>query len=412
MISYRQYINESKEDKNVHLEHVEDLILTRGVSGARDSLNFLGSLRNMLAGHASRQTLNLSSKWDGAPAVICGINPDNDKFFVGTKGVFAQNPKLNYTEEDIDKNHPGDGLNKKLKLALRYLPELGIKNVVQGDMMFTKEDLKKETIDGVDYITFHPNTVVYAVPENTGLAKQILSAQLGIVWHTTYTGKSWLDMKASFGADVARMNQTKNVWFRDASFVDASGTATFTLKDTEKLNEYLSQAGNLFRTISPRVMNEIATNETYRIQIMAWNNTKVREGKTIDDTAAHVQALILHVEDKLNRAIQEAKKQDTRLKRQQEKTIILNWYKSNRNELKKILDFQNLLVSAKMMIIRKLEQVKGVIGTFLKTDDGFKVTNEEGFVAADILSNKAIKLVDRLTFSQANFNATKNWIKT
>lgn len=347
-----------------------------------------------------------------SPAVICGINPDNDKFFVGTKGVFAQNPKLNYTEEDIDKNHPGDGLNKKLKLALRYLPELGIKNVVQGDMMFTKEDLKKETIDGVDYITFHPNTVVYAVPENTGLAKQILSAQLGIVWHTTYTGKSWSDMKASFGADVARMNQTKNVWFRDASFVDASGTATFTLKDTEKLNEYLSQAGNLFRTISARVMNEIATNETYRIQIMAWNNTKVREGKTIDDTAAHVQGLILHVEDKLNRAIQEAKKQDTRLKRQQEKTIILNWYKSNRNELKKILDFQNLLVSAKMMIIRKLEQVKGVIGTFLKTDDGFKVTNEEGFVAADILSNKAIKLVDRLTFSQANFNATKNWIKT
>ena len=412
MISYRQYINESKEDKNVHLEHVEDLILTRGVSGARDSLNFLGSLRNMLAGHASRQTLNLSSKWDGSPSVICGINPDNDKFFVGTKGVFAQNPKLNYTEEDIDKNHPGDGLNKKLKLALRYLPELGIKNVVQGDMMFTKEDLKKETIDGVDYITFHPNTVVYAVPENTGLAKQILSAQLGIVWHTTYTGKSWSDMKASFGADVARMNQTKNVWFRDASFVDASGTATFTLKDTEKLNEYLSQAGNLFRTISARVMNEIATNETYRIQIMAWNNTKVREGKTIDDTAAHVQALILHVEDKLNRAIQEAKKQDTRLKRQQEKTIILNWYKSNRNELKKILDFQNLLVSAKMMIVRKLEQVKGVIGTFLKTDDGFKVTNEEGFVAADILSNKAIKLVDRLTFSQANFNATKNWIKT
>lgn len=412
MIGYKQYIIESKEDKNVHLEHVEDLILTRGVSGARDSINFLGSLRNMLAGHTSRQTLNLSSKWDGAPAVICGINPDNDRFFVGTKGVFAQNPKLNYTEEDIDRNHPGEGLNKKLKLALRYLPELGIRNVVQGDMMFTKEDLKKETIDGSNYITFHPNTVVYAVPEDTNLAKQILSSQIGIVWHTTYTGKSWSDMKASFGVDIGRMNQTKNVWFRDASFVDASGTATFTLKDTEKLNEYLGQAGNLFRTISARTMNEIATNETYRIQIMAWNNSKVREGKTIDDTSAHVQGLILHVEDKLNRAIQEAKKQDTRLKRQQEKTIILNWYKSNRNELKKILDFQNLLVSAKMMIIRKLEQVKGVIGTFLKTDDGFKVTNEEGFVAADILSNKAIKLVDRLTFSQANFNATKNWIKT
>lgn len=89
----------------------------------------------------------------------------------------------------------------------------------------------------------------------------------------------------------------------------------------------------------------------------------------------------------------------------------MNWYKSNRLELKKIFDLQNLLVEAKLLIVRKLEQVKGVIGTFVKTDDGFKVTNEEGFVAVDVLSNRAIKLIDRMTFSFNNFTAAKAWTK-
>jgi hypothetical protein len=365
----------------------------------------------MLAGNSKSSTVNLTTKWDGAPAVFAGINPENKKFFVGTKGVFAKNAKLNYTEADIDANHPSEGLNKKLKVALRYLPELGITGVIQGDMMFTKGDLKKESIDGQDHITFQPNTVVYTVPTNSNLAKQMMTAQLGVVWHTSYTGPSLEDMKASFGIDVARLKQTRNVWFRDASFVDVSGTATFTAEETKRITEVLSQAGNLFRTISARTLNEISTNDNMKIQIKAWNNLKVREGKEITDTSAHVQGLILSIEDKMNRHIQEAKRQDTRLKRIKEKTIMMNWYKSNRNELKKIFDLQNLLVRAKLMIVRKLEQVKGVIGTFLKTADGFKVTNEEGFVISDKLSNNTLKLVDRLTFSRANFNVAKNWSK-
>ncbi|MFM7856879.1 MAG: DUF6267 family protein, partial [Flammeovirgaceae bacterium] len=68
-----------------------------------------------------------------SPAIFTGINPENGKFFVGTKGVFAKNAKLNYTPEDIDENHPVPGLNKKLKIALEYLPELNIKGVIQGD---------------------------------------------------------------------------------------------------------------------------------------------------------------------------------------------------------------------------------------------------------------------------------------
>lgn len=365
----------------------------------------------MLQGHAREARLNLTTKWDGAPAIFAGINPANGKFFVGTKGVFAKNAKLNYTDADIDSNHPSEGLNKKLKTALRYLKELGIKGVIQGDMMFSKSDLKQENIDGTNYVTFQPNTVVYAVPTDSALAKQMMAAQMGIVWHTSYTGPALEDMQASFGVDIGKLNQTRNVWFRDASFVDATGTATFTAKETEALNAILAKAGSLFRTISARTLNEIATNDTYKIQIKTWNNSKVREGQEIKDTAAHVQGLILSIEAKLNKSISEAKKQDTRLKREKEKTIVMNWYKANKNELKKIFDLQNLLVEAKLMVVRKLEQVKGVVGTFLKTDNGFKVTNEEGFVIIDKLTNNALKLVDRLTFSQANFNAAKNWSK-
>jgi hypothetical protein len=365
----------------------------------------------MLGGHATGRTVNLTTKWDGAPAVFAGINPENGKFFVGTKGVFAQNAKLNYTNADIDTNHPGEGLNRKLKIALQYLSELGIDGVLQGDMMFTKEDLKSEKIDGKEYITFQPNTIVYAVPADSSLAKQIKSAKMGIVWHTTYSGNAMADMKASFGADIGGLRQSKNVWFRDASFVDATGTATFTASETAELNSILSQAGTLFRSISARTLNEIATNDTYKIQIKAWNNSKVREGQEITNTAAHVQGLILEVERKLNKNITDAKKADTRLKRQQEKNIVMKFYTNNKNELKKIFDLQNLITKAKNMIVKKLQTVKDSLGTYLRTDStGLKVTAPEGFVAIDKIGN-AVKLVDRLEFSQANFNATKNWSK-
>jgi hypothetical protein len=411
MINYQDYLTESKEGKNLHLEHLEDEVLNGGVSGTRGAISFLQSLRDMLAGHATGKSVNLTTKWDGAPAIFAGINPENGKFFVGTKGIFAQNAKLNYTNADIDASYPGKGLNEKLKVALRYLPELGITGVMQGDMMFTSADLKTEKIDGSSYVTFQPNTIVYAVPDNTTLAKSIKSAKMGIVWHTTYNGDTMADMKASFGADIGSMKISKNVWYRDASFVDATGTATFTKQETDALNAILSQAGSLFRTISPRTLNTIATNDTYKVTIKAWNNLKVREGKEITNTATHVAGLISSVEEKLNKSILEAKKADTKQKRQMEKKLVMDFYKSNKNELKKIFDLQNILVRAKNMIVKKLQEVQDTVGTYLRTDStGLRVTSPEGFVAIDKIG-KAVKLIDRLEFSQANFNATKNWSK-
>lgn len=410
MINYTEYLTESKEGKNLHLEHLEDEVLNGGVFGTRGAINFLQSLRDMLAGH-TKTHVNITTKWDGAPAIFAGINPENGKFFVGTKGVFAQNAKLNYTKADIDKNHPGEGLNAKLKIALEYLPELNIHGVLQGDMMFTSSDLKTVQIDGQSFVTFQPNTIVYAVPANSELAKSLRSAKMGIVWHTTYTGKTLATMKASFGANISNLRLTKNVWFRDASYVDASGTATFTEDETKILNSILAQAGSLFRTISPKTLNIIATNDIYKIPIKTWNNSKVRAGQEITNTASHVAGLIASIEEKLNRNILDAKKADTKRNREQEKKVIMDFYRSHKNELKKIFDLQNILVRAKNMIVRKLQMAKDAFGTYLRVDNGYKITNAEGFVAIDKISGNAVKLVDRLEFSQANFNATKTWDK-
>ena len=346
-----------------------------------------------------------------SPAIFAGINPDNGKFFVGTKSVFNKDAKLNYTEEDIDRNHPVKGLNDKLKVALRYLPKLGITGVLQGDMMFTKGDLKKQTIDGEDYITFQPNTLVYAVPVDSKLAKSMMDAQIGVVFHTSYTGKTFNDMKASFNIDINHLKTTKDIWFRDAYFVDASGTATFTAEETAEINHILSQAGRLFQTIMPMAMNRIAASPTILTQIKTFNNTKVRAGEAIKNTSLHTGHLIKWVADKLNRDILDAKKGDTKLKREMEKNELMRFYRNNSSELKKIFDLQNLIVDAKNMIIKKLQGIQQVTGTFVRSDDGFRVTNPEGFVVTDRLKGNAVKLVDRLSFSHDNFVAAKNWNK-
>jgi hypothetical protein len=364
----------------------------------------------MLAGNSDSKVYT-TTKWDGAPAVICGINPENGKFFVGTKSVFNADPKINYTDEDIDNNHPNPGLNDKLKIALAYLPKLNIKGILQGDMMFSKGDIKKQTLDGKSYITFQPNTITYAVPNNSVIARKMLDAQMGIVFHTSYVGKSMNALKASFNIDIGRLSATKDVWFRDASFVDASGTATFTEKETREISTILSEAGRVFQTINPKVLNLISTVDKFNLYIKTFNNTKVREGEAITNTQQHTLELIRWIEAKLNKEVLDAKKEETKRKRITEKNEVVRFFRTNAAQLKMIFDLMNHIVAAKIKIIRKLESIKSTVDTFVKTDSGYKVTGAEGFVAVDRLTGGALKLVDRLEFSQQNFNAAKNWSK-
>ena len=205
------------------MEHLEDLVFLEGVSGTRKAINFLRDVRNMLAGHSNGK-VTATVKWDGAPAIFAGVDPRDGKFFVAKKGVFNKEPKIYKTDAEIDADTQGE-LADKFKIALRNFKKLGIKSgVYQGDLMFTKGDLKTETINGEKFITFHPNTIVYAVPYGSELAQKVKKAEIGVVWHTTYTGDSFETMSASFGKSiVTKLKPSPTIWMDDANYHDYSG---------------------------------------------------------------------------------------------------------------------------------------------------------------------------------------------
>ena len=396
------------EQKNLHMEHLEDEVLNGGVAGTRAAINFLQGLRDMLAG-SSDSSVNVTVKWDGAPAVFAGINPENGKFFVGTKGVFAKNAKINYTDSDISSNHAG-GLVDKLKVALKELSKAGITDVLQGDMMYTKDDLKTETIDGEPYITFQPNTIVYAIPVKSKLAAKIKSSNMGIVWHTTYSGDTMEGMTASFGVSSGAFRESSTIWQADASFQDHSGSATMTKKETGDVSAILSQAGRLFKQLDSTLLGMIAKDPQTGELVKAYTNKMVRQGQKISNVKNHTAGLIAFVYDKLKAEINKVKREDTKKSKKAVMDKYVDFLRTNSGEFVKIFAMQNLLIDAKLLIIRKLEKVKS-IKTLMKTSTGFRVTAPEGFVAIDKLKGGAVKLVDRMEFSMQNFNAAKNWDK-
>ena len=412
MISFKDMLTESKAGKNLHLEHLEDEILNFGVDGGRAAINFLRSLRDMLSG-STRSSVNMTVKWDGAPAIFAGIEPETGDFFVAKKSVFNVNPKLYKTDADIDDDLSGN-LNEKFKVALAELPKLGIKGVLQGDLMFT-DDIETDTIDGTEYYTFQPNTIVYAAPVNSDLGKQMNSAKMGIVWHTTYTGKKLQDMKASFGADISKLNKVPSVWMDDATYKDVSGKATFTEKETEAITAILSQTGRTFNKINgPKLraflrFQDSLTGTLVGASLKTYNNSKVRAGEKITNPRSHAKGYEKWVFDSIQKQIDKAKSDKGKQKYTNIQKEYVREVKRHTTNLVQVITFQNLLVDAKMQIVKKLNSVKGLTDTFIRTPNGYKVTNPEGYVAIDRVSGGAVKLVDRMEFSFNNFTAVKAW---
>jgi len=414
MMSFSEMLTEDKGGKNLHLEHIEDEILNYGVDGGRAALNFLRSLRDMLSGSA-RSSLNMTVKWDGAPAIFAGIEPETGDFFVAKKSVFNVNPKLYKTAQEIDDDLSG-ALNEKFKVALAEFSKLGIKGVLQGDLMFTS-DVETETIDGDKYYTFQPNTIVYAVPTDSTLGKTINKAKVGIVWHTTYTGDTLQGMTASFGADISGLSKSSSVWMDDATYKDVSGKATFTTAETESITSVLSQVGKTFQKINANGLRKFLTVQNGMTGAIAgaslktYNNSKVRAGEKINNPAAHAKDYEKWVEMSIQKQIDKAKSDKGKEKYTTMQKEYMREVRKHTGNLKQIITFQNLLVDAKMQIVKKLNSVKGLTDTFVKTKDGFKVTNPEGYVAIDRVSGGAVKLVDRMEFSYNNFTAIKSWDK-
>jgi len=400
------------EEKNVHMEHIEDSILNGGVNGARQAINYLRSLRDMLAGNAAR-SVKVTVKWDGAPAIFAGKDPSDDKFFVAKKGVFNKNPKVYKTNADIDADTDGD-LNAKLKEALKYLPALGIEGVVQGDFLYSKKDIKTVEIDGESYITFHPNTIVYAIPTKSELAKTILASNIGVVWHTVYRGATFETMSASFGEAIASdLTKSRNVWAVDASYKDASGTATFNKRETTKITKILSDAGKSFQKIKPATMNDVSSNPEFLIRMKGFINVKVKAGEKIKDPNTFVKQMVDWIYDYYQKDIDKLKTERGKKNKAAKRTEVMSYFSNTpKAQIVEMFKMYNLLVDAKHMIIGKLDKAK-TIGTFLQTADGYKVTPQEGFVAIDRFGKNAVKLVDRMQFSQANFSPEfiKGWQK-
>jgi hypothetical protein len=405
MFSFKGFFT---KEKNTHLEHVEDDIINRGSKGGENAINFLKSIRNMLAGSSGKK-VNMSVKWDGAPAIICGINPENDQFFVGTKAVFNVNPKINYTTSDIRRNHGGD-LADKLTIALRELKKLNISGILQGDFLFSKSDLKTATIDDESMITFTPNTITYAVPVDSDIGKKIKRARMGIVFHTSYSGKTMKDLKAGFGT-VSGRSGISSVFLADAAYKDVSGSAKLTKAELSTFNARLRMAEGSLSKAGPMLdtMNK-SDSLSVGFRLKTFFNHYIRNTQ---GNMAKVKTLVEmfreYYENFLKAEIDSRKTDSGKQKYRDLLKINLTFIDRNKQSLYFAIASHVTLQNAKNFLVSKLSEIQS-IGHFLRTPNGYKVTAPEGFVAVDRTAG-AVKLVDRLEFSRANFTAEKDWVK-
>ena len=407
MFSFKGFFT---QEKNTHLEHLEDDIINRGSQGGVNAINFLNSVRNMLAGNIGGK-LNMSVKWDGAPAVFCGTNPENGKFFVGTKSVFNKTPKINYTPTDIRRNHGGE-LANKLQVCLRELPKLGLDGIYQGDLLFTRGDLKAVAIDGEKMITFTPNTITYAVPAGSDIARRIARAKLGIVFHTKYSGKTMSSLTAGFGS--IKGQGPASVFLASAAFTDTSGSATFNKSELSRFDGLIRMAQGSLSKAKPILDEMSKTSMSDQISVgyrlKTYFNSYIRNSKQgMDKVAVMQQGFRDYYESFLNAEIDSRKTDKGKEKFIQQKKVGLQFIDRNKTALYFAIASHISLGNAKNFLIQKLNQVQS-IGHFLRTPTGYKVTAPEGFVAVDRVAG-AIKLVDRLEFSRANFTIAKDWVK-
>jgi hypothetical protein len=405
MFSFKGFVTKGT---NTHLEHLEDSIIDQGSKGGRNAVNFLKSIKKMLTGHVGGR-LNVTVKWDGAPAIICGINPENGKFFVGTKSVFNVTPKINYSTGDILKNHDGV-LANKLIVCLRELSKLGITGILQGDLLFTKGDVKTTTIDEQDFYVFTPNTITYAVAANSQIGRRIASARLGIVFHTLYTGSKMSNLKASFGS-ITGFPKLSSVFVTDATYKDASGVATFNTNEMTQFDNIIAMAeGSLSKAES--LLNDFNSTDPLAVgyKLKSFFNYFIRNSQ---GDMAKVKELIelfrSYYVNMLQQEVDAVSKDETKKKYRTIRDNGLNFIDRNKQALYFTIASWISLQRAKNFLIRKLNQIQS-IGHFIRTPDGFKVTNPEGYVAVDRVKG-AVKLVDRLEFSRANFNIAKDWVK-
>ena len=397
------------EFKRTHLEHIEDVIITDGYNGGKAVIDYFRGLLVTLQGTSS-EAVQVSVKWDGAPAVVCGTHPETGRFFVGTKSVFNPGtPKINYTKNDIAKNHGTEVLGQKLLKCLVHLKKLNIQGVVQGDLLYTDDDITRKNFNGVPHITFTPNTITYAVPEDSDLGKQIDTAKVGIIFHTTYNGEIFADMTASAGADTESFTQTPDVFFDNAVYKDVSGSAKFTADETKQFMNGINKLETLLNNVPRDLSNLLGTNQDFVPYFQMYINSKVKQGQLPTNVNQFLQGFQKFYADRMQQQIAGLKAQRALQVRQDKMKQMPAFMGRIKRPLQAMLTFYKSVQLLKGFVLKKMNQAMS-IGSFQQTDGGLEVTDPEGFVAVDKTGN-AVKLVDRLGFSRRNLAVVKKFQK-
>ena len=397
-----------KANKNTHLNHLEDNIFLGHIDGTREAIKFIRQFRDVLKGHADRPS-GASVKWDGAPAIWLGPHPKSKRFFVAKKSLFNKTIPLYYhsIKEIEESNDLSDGLKSKFKLAFNKYKNANMTEILQGDFLFDSTDLKYEQVDGERYLTFQPNTIVYAFPADSDMAKELEKKSMGIVWHTTYKGKDIPSLVAKAGANLP--SNPIGVWQISADLPDMSGAATLTKLEGKAIDKELTNIGFHFRQVSRATFDKL-NDPVIAALCTTYTNSFVRANTTPTPEEA-AKGLPKFITQKFEAEVAKRKTAAAQNRQREALAKAIDPIMSvPKNELLSVFHLYYSLQKAKNVLVAKLSSA-GFIKTFLKTQDGWKVTGHEGFVATDKLKQNTLKLVDRLEFSYANFSddVIKGW---
>ena len=391
--------------QNKHLDHLEDRIILEGTKGGEDAIKLLKMMGEFLSGSSS-SSLRITTKWDGAPAVICGIDPEDGRFFVGTKSVFAKDPKVCKTQQEIQQLYSG-ALAQKLSASLQYLPASVTSGILQGDLMFT-DDKKTETIDKKRYITFRPNTITYAADPKSDVGKLIQAARIGIVFHTKYTGTSLRDLTASFNVNKSDFKTGGSVWAERAEFKNIGGAASLTPNERRQFDNYVKRAEGSLKQ-SRNILNKIQTGKkTLQIdtEFLKFFNGYVKEGRPIPSVKKAYEDFYKHLYKEFEKVTKKYKSSASVDKKVEQFVQLVTFIEKNQREIQMAIATYMNLQACKHIIVNKLQKVEK-LRLFVNMGDHYESTTPEGFVG--VVGDKATKLIDRLEFSRLNFTVPKQW---
>lgn len=389
-MTFKTFINESvlTHQHLVHLEHAEDLPLAAGEQGYHHAMGALKDVADQIEGKFNPTKTTI--KYDGSPSIVFGHDPISKKFFVASKSAFNKTPKINYTEEDIRKNHGhAPGLMEKLTHALHHLPKIAPKHgVFQGDLMYTDDDKHESK----DHINFTPNTIMYSLPKKSEQGKKAKSAKLGIAIHTQYGGPTLDNMRASpLEHPQFKEHPDVHVLPHEVNMGDALQTGKdktsfdFNMRMADKVHGYMAR-DVLARLIHPE-----------HEHLSTYINAAVKEGKKPSVAGYMAHRLEKGVKAAAGVKTPAAKQKHMVAAQQHVQTI-----KDNAHHFEDFFKLHKHIQAAKNALVNQLNttthEMEHSIGGKDAKPEGF-VVHHKGF---------PVKFVNRAEFSRANFEQSKN----